>query len=146
MDRGLDGCLRLREVKARRADRSLAEVTESPDRCKDDPCRLPSRVGGFFCFWHHVAMKEEERFNWWMPPWGGAKKPHASRWKMNREEAVKHGALVDLGPVPGSREIFQLPTTEEEIERNLTSAWQKPKERPSDRPPDDPPSPDTPHQ
>lgn len=74
-------------------------------------------------------MREEERFNWWMPPWGGAKKPHASRWKMTAEDAVKRGALVDLGPVSGTREVLLLAETKEEQDemnrRNATSAWLK---------------------
>lgn len=77
-------------------------------------------------------MREEERFNWWMPPWNG-KKPHRSRWKMTREEAVKHGALVDMGPVEHSREVIQLPTTREEIDSMRTNAWQKPNDNPGDK-------------
>lgn len=73
-------------------------------------------------------MKEVERFNWWMPPWG-SKKPHRSRWKMTREDAVKHGALVDIGPIDGTREVLLLAETKEEQDemnrRNATNAWLK---------------------
>lgn len=48
---------------------------------------------------------------------------------MTREEAVTHGALVDLGPVPGSREVLLLAETKEEQDemnrRNATNAWLK---------------------
>lgn len=73
-------------------------------------------------------MKEVEYFTWWMPPWSG-KKPYRSRWKMSREDAVKHGALVDLGPVEYTREVRTMCETQEEQDewnrRNATNAWLK---------------------
>ncbi len=48
---------------------------------------------------------------------------------MTREEAVEHGALVDLGPVENTREVQLRAETKEEHDemnrRNATNAWLK---------------------
>lgn len=61
-------------------------------------------------------MKDVEYFFWMLPPDAWRKKPHPSRWKMSREEAAKRGLTQ---PVQSSREVRQIPESDEEREQSM---------------------------
>ena len=81
-----------------------------------DQHRPPSAILG--------SMREVEYFLWTLPPDAWRKKPHPSKFKMTREEAQKRhpGAT----PILESREVRQMPETEEEILKAKLSGMTSP--------------------
>ncbi|MBI5277965.1 MAG: hypothetical protein HY854_16065 [Burkholderiales bacterium] len=61
-------------------------------------------------------MKQVEQFRWYMPPWRKGAKPHLSSWHMDAETAARMGALR---PEPSTREVREIPETDEEMARRF---------------------------